>query len=49
MVTAATLLLNGKVLVAGGYGDIASTELYDVGLGFSSDWQPEIIIVQLVT
>src|SRR5205085_6818525 len=38
----ATLLPNGKVLVAGGYYALASAELYDVGLGFSSDWQPEI-------
>src|SRR5262249_7840796 len=37
----ATLLPNGKVLVAGGFG-LASAELYDVGLGFSSAWQPEI-------
>jgi hypothetical protein len=38
----ATLLLNGKVLVAGGQnsGAIASAELYDVGLGFNSAWQP---------
>ena len=37
---AATLLLNGNVLVADGYdypaGILASTELYDVGLGFSA-------------
>jgi len=35
-----------KLLVAGGadpsFNNLASTELYDVGLGFSSDWQPEI-------
>ena len=34
-----------KVLVAGGSNDsgaLASAELYDVGLGFSSLWQPEI-------
>jgi hypothetical protein len=42
----ATLLPNGKVLVAGGTNAslyyLASAELYDVGLAFSSDWQPEI-------
>ena len=41
----ATLLPNGKVLVAGGDntgGWLGSAELYDVGLGFSSHWQPEI-------
>jgi len=36
----ATLLPNGKVLVAGGFGStgfaLASAELYDSGLGFSS-------------
>jgi hypothetical protein len=36
----ATLLPNGKVLVAGGLGSTA--ELYDVGLGFSASWQPQI-------
>jgi hypothetical protein len=41
----ATLLPNGKVLAAGGDGDsvyLSSAELYDVGLGFSSSWQPQI-------
>jgi len=43
----AVLLPTGKVLVAGGrgpddYNDIPSAELYDVGLSFSSDWQPVI-------
>jgi hypothetical protein len=40
----ATLLHNGKVLLAAGLGDddLASAELYDVGLGFSSEWQPVI-------
>src|SRR5262249_15431045 len=41
----ATLLPNGKVLVASGNGinrPRPITELYDVGLGFSSDSQPEI-------
>ena len=36
------------MLIAAGYtydplgGYLASSELYDVGLGYSSDWQPEI-------
>jgi N-acetylneuraminic acid mutarotase len=40
----ATLLPNGKVVVAGGTNGsaLASAELYDVGLGFSSAWQPQI-------
>ena len=41
----ATLLPNGKVLVAGGYngGPLSSAELYDIGLGFMRpDWQPQI-------
>jgi hypothetical protein len=36
---------DGRVLVAGGSNgssNIASAELYDTGLGFSSDWQPVI-------
>jgi hypothetical protein len=36
----ATLLPNGQVLVAGYSG--TSAELCDVGLGFSSAWQPKI-------
>ena len=41
----ATLLPNGKVLVAGGYNGsyLASAELYDVSLGFSNSWQPQIV------
>ena len=51
----ATLLSNGKVLVAGGVStenlvlssaelyDPASTELYDAGLNFSNAWRPQII------
>jgi hypothetical protein len=38
----ATLLPNGKVLLAGGEGPIRSAELYDVGLGFRTQWQPKI-------
>ena len=43
----ATLLPNGKVLAVGGElpsypHEISSTELYDVGLGFSASWQPQI-------
>ena len=42
----ATLLPNGKVLAAGGFnnssGALQSAELYDVGLGFQSAWQPQI-------
>jgi len=38
------LLPNGKLLVAAGFnfGAVASADLYDVGLAFSSEWQPEI-------
>src|SRR5207244_3104903 len=43
----ATLLPNGKVLVAGGYPYLTSAELYDVGLGFRSAWQPEIVTATL--
>ena len=48
----ATLLPNGKVLVAGGLNNgitLASAELYDVGLGFSSEWQPKIDTVHRET
>jgi hypothetical protein len=41
----ATLLLTGEILAAGGSNDggvLASAELYDVGLEFSSAWQPQI-------
>jgi hypothetical protein len=42
-----TLLPNGKVLIAGGsdtnFGStLSAAELYDVGLGFSAAWQPQI-------
>jgi hypothetical protein len=43
--SAIALLPNGKVLVSGGggtNGDFATSELYDVGLGFSAAWQPEV-------
>ena len=40
----ATLLPNGKVLVAGGQSDggaaLAGAELYDTGLGFNAAWRP---------
>jgi len=38
----ASLLFDGRVLVAGGDVDSVDTELYDLGLAFSSDWQPVI-------
>jgi len=42
----ATLLPNGNVLAAGGFdslGDpLSSAEVYNVGLGFSSTWQPQL-------
>jgi hypothetical protein len=42
----ATLLPNGNVLVVGGldinYNPLSSAELYNVGLGFSVFWQPQI-------
>jgi N-acetylneuraminic acid mutarotase len=42
----ATLMANGKVLLVGGYGDNgnlpSSADLYDVGLGFSIPWQPQV-------
>jgi hypothetical protein len=45
----ATLLPNGRVLVTGGYGNdndyLASTELYDVGLGYTNSWQPQIATI----
>jgi len=44
---AATCLLNGKVLITGGYnynvdGSVPRAQLYDVGLGFVTAWQPQI-------
>ena len=45
----ATLLPNGKVLVAGGEDNggngLSSTELYDPGLGFDPGWQPLLTMV----
>ena len=42
----ATLLPNGKTLIAGGLDSngsfLSSAELYDIGLGFSASWQPQI-------
>jgi hypothetical protein len=47
----ATLLPNGEVLVAAGLENsgigLRSAELYDLGLGFSSDWQPNIATATL--
>ncbi len=43
----ATLLPNGKVLVAGGYTGayLSSAKLYDPGLGFDPSWQPLLATV----
>ena len=49
----ATLLANGKVLIAGGFNShfsyptnyVSSSELYDAGLGYSNAWQPRITTV----
>ena len=44
----ATLLPNGKVLLAGGEnitGAPMTAELYDVGLGYTNSWQPQITSV----
>jgi len=41
-----TLLTNGEVLASGGigtnFGSVANAEIYDVGLGFSKMWRPDI-------
>jgi hypothetical protein len=41
-----TLLPNGRILMAGGrdqsFGPINKAELYDLGLGFSASWQPQL-------
>jgi len=42
---ASVLLTDGRVLIAGGfvYYDVTnSAELFDIGLGFSNSWQPQI-------
>ena len=41
------MLPNGQVLVAGGFnfGTLSSVELYDVGLGYTHSWQPQIATV----
>jgi hypothetical protein len=41
-----TMLPNGKVLVAGGEGSsytLTNAEVYDIGLGYTNIWQPQII------
>jgi hypothetical protein len=43
----ATLLPDGNVLVAGGsnggaYGNLASAEVFDAGLGFEDEWRPTV-------
>ena len=48
------MLADGKVLVASGRLNnfdrvLPSAELYNVGLGFSSDWQPEIATATLTS
>ena len=44
-----TLLTNGMVLVVGGestnFSSLASSELYNPGLGFNSSWQPQITTI----
>jgi N-acetylneuraminic acid mutarotase len=49
----ATLLPNGKVLIAGGFNShfsyptdfVSSAELYDAGIGYSNAWRPRITAV----
>ncbi len=40
----AAILPNGEVLLAGGFssGILSNAEVYDIGLGFSTSWQPHI-------
>jgi hypothetical protein len=48
----ATVLPNGKVLVAGGFNNFdweRRAELYDVGLRFKSLWQPKIATARLTS
>jgi uncharacterized delta-60 repeat protein len=48
--SAVALLPDGKVLAVGGVGDglnncLSSAELYDVGLGYTNSWRPQIATV----
>jgi len=47
----ATLLPNGRVLIAGGGGlaPTNSAELYDIGLGISPSWQPQMVFPSSLT
>lgn len=40
----ATVLTDGRVLIAGGYSTngLTSAEIYDAGLGFNDSWRPQI-------
>ncbi len=43
----ATLLTDGRVLVAGGDCTVSCTELYDTGLGYATAWQPSLDALSL--